>query len=287
MTTIRFIVMVALVLLVGCAGESSPVDAEAPIETSAQSGPATITVTLDRDSMRTVDRLQVLIDAQAIDGAEIAMPLFDPEDQGWTVITRTDRPLLMTDAGPARRTELVLEPFLEGVYEVPPATLEWTLESGELGVVSTEPLRVQVASVLGSDDTGELAGPIGIVHPDPPEPESGSAVIFVVAGMVVLGIVAVMVWRFMRGIGRVERASFVEGLKQLRDTNVADADEIGAAVSDALRRSGNTSLEARSVLDEFDRARFGREPVTPQRSRELLDEGIAILDQPARTRGLA
>ncbi|MEQ8769764.1 MAG: hypothetical protein RIB60_04565 [Phycisphaerales bacterium] len=266
-------------ILAGCEDRSAPPVPEPHVMTSARSGPAGLVVTLDRDAMRTVDRLRVRIEADATDGAEIDPPTFDPASTGWTVISRTDEPLAFTDAGPVRRSSVVLEPFLEGTYELPPVTLEWAMPSGERGVVSTEPLRVEVSSVLAADDNGDLAGPVGMVRPDPPAPDDSRLRTIAVGGGIVLVIVGVTGWWLAARRTKPADPSPADQLRALARSSTTDADRIGAAVAECLRRSRVKSNAAREIIDAFDRARYGRMPMSDDRARSLLNEAIDALER--------
>ncbi len=271
--------LVVLTLPTGCERRTAPPAPEPQVVTSARSGPAGLVVTLDQETLRTVDRLQVRIEADAVDGASIGPPAFDAAAAGWTVVSRTDQPLMFTDAGPVRRSVVMLEPFLAGTYELPPVTLEWTLPSGEQGVVSTESMGVEVRSVLAADDVGDLAGPTGMIRPAPPERDERRAETLAVSAAILAVVVGVGGWWALARRRVREAPRPVDQLRAMAKSNDTDAERIGGAVADSLRRSHPKSEAAREVLDEIDRARYGRMPLSDARAGALLAEAIRILER--------
>ncbi len=267
-----------LVSLAGCGGEAPPPTDEPAVTTSARSGPVAVEVALDRETMRTVDRLRVTITAVASDGAAPNIPEFDPESAGWTVIARTDEPLRATDAGLERRAQIILEPFLDGAYEVPPVTVSWTLDHSEPGSVRTEPLPVSVVSVLPPDDPGDLAGPVGMALPSEPEPAGVPVLAIAAAACVCFAIAGGLAWYLITHRPTATGAPSVERLRVLDRAGDADPESICAAVSDALRREPVRTQTASDLLAETDRVRFGRAPITPERSRALLRDAIRALE---------
>lgn len=271
---------IACVFLAACERTPEPPPAPPPaVSASARSGPAEITVELDAVDVRTVDRVAVTIIASAVDGAHLTVPEFDPTEAGWTVVSRTDAPILYTDAGPARRARVVLEPFLEGDYEIPPVAVAWSLADGASGEVRSEPLAVSVRSVLTENDSTELAGARPMIQPPaPPNDQPDAAMLALAGGAAVLAITGAAWWLLRRKPGTPPETA-ADRLARLERDPATDLDALCAATAAALRAGAMRSDTARALIDEADRVRYGRAPTTPERARAMASKALALLAQ--------
>ena len=267
--------MLVLSMLTGCQESSAPAEPSPMVSTNARSGPAEISLTLNRESMRTVDRLTIEIESYGWDGAAIDPPSFDPTTAGWTVISRVDTPLLFSDGGPKRQVTVVLEPFLAGTYEIPAVSVDWTLPTGERGIVATEPLRIDVASVLDDNDVGDIAGPTNIVLPHAPQTGGETRLAFVVGGAIVVTLGVVLAVAMCLRRAPTKDTTPLERLRALQSSDCADT--IAAAIADALHRSSERSDSTSGILSEVEHARYGRKPMTHDRALQLLRQTIALL----------
>jgi len=97
-----------------------------------------------------------------------------------------------------------LEPFLDGAYAVPSASINLTPIGGEPVTLSTEPLSVEVRSVFTADDEQALAEPRPVVKPPPPTDNRPWAFAGALASIFVLVVVALVVTSRIRRAERLE-----------------------------------------------------------------------------------
>ena len=255
--------LIALVLagaLCACDGDQAPPEPAPELVNVAQSGPVTLRVESDRDTIRTVDRAAVRIGVTLEPGATLTDLSVDAEAAGWTVIDDRQEPERLIGQGRTRLSRtLTLEPFLEGEYEIPSVHAAWSMADAS-GVVTSEPMRVRVTSVLEADDPLT----IGEVRPIPPETieaaqRSGAPTLVAILGGVGAAalLATALIWRRSRRaapdpasviLARLERAA------QAGEPGV----EACAEAAEALRLLAGDRVDgsARSLIDRLDDARF-------------------------------
>lgn len=257
--------------LEGCARHSPDASDEPALVSSAEAGPVKVRVQVDQDTMRTVDRARVVLIAMLAPGAELETFGFDTELEDWTIIDDRAETTL-TDQGRVHRRDLVLEPFLEGTYEIPAVRARWRDEDRS-GVALSEPLQVEVTSVLEPEDPlalGELR-PV----PAPPPETSGHALpvwTMVIAGIGV-GLAVFGIAMLARRRDRPDAAEVIlERLERIA-TGAEDVDQAGAEAAKALRSLESTPDEdTRRLIDRLDDARFER--AGRDRMRDLLADAL-------------
>lgn len=171
--------IMAMVVASGCERDGARAAGNAPAAPISQvhtagdaaSPSGVVRLSVDRAAMTVADRLRVTIRIESAPGAgrgEFDPPLPQPPTGRlgeWTVASLASRELPAESGRSAMEHLLVLEPFLEGSKTVPPLRVRFVGDSGVLEV-STEPVSVEVTSVLSEQDreSGEL--------PLSPAPES-------------------------------------------------------------------------------------------------------------------
>lgn len=177
----------------GCGSERPHAETEHELRsesTDEQSGVG-VTLSVDRERITTVDRIGVRIEVVRPAGSGVTWDEPAWAESGWGRVGRVDHPPAGLPDGRIReRAEIVLEPFLDGDYTVPPVVVA----IGDRRI-ATAALTVAVLSVLEDPADGELTGPMPVV---PPRPERASRT-GPIAGVVVIGLAAVLLaWRLTR-----------------------------------------------------------------------------------------
>ncbi len=186
----------------GCGGE--PAAPASGVETVASGAAAELRLRLDREEMRTVDRLRVEALAAADPGVETQLRAPDFEAAGWTIVSGPEASApRLEDGRVVQRTAWTLEPFLDGDYVVPPAELEWRPADASAAAqrLVTEPLEVRVVSVLPAEGEAELAAKRGPI--DPPGrgegPRGSRRLGQAIAAVAIVAAGGLIAWRLRRG----------------------------------------------------------------------------------------
>ncbi len=271
----------------GCTGDAEP-DAAAPaLVSEVESGPVQLSVSSSDASMRTVDRVEVRIQACLDTGAALTELGLDAESEGWTVIS--DRLLVaqsLPDGRVLHERTLVLEPFLEGEYTIPSARAAWT-RGEESGVMLSDPMTISVQSVLKEDDTLELSGRREL----PPESEPDEAgvngtLIWIATRFGWVGVLAIglVVWLLIRRNKRDPVQAILARLERV----ASEPSEVSSACAEAaiaLRTlsSDHPPEATRALIDRLDDARFEPHPGASNNARRLITDAIehcrTLLDQ--------
>lgn len=198
--TRRLPLLALLTLALGtpaCRREPAPA-APQPSTTVTASDPDAkvgLTITLDHDQLRTVDRAELTITTVRPAGLRLTLAEPDWSQTQWTRVDATDtRPTVLPDGRLTRSRTITLEPFLEGDYTVPPVTLAWGTGDAARTLASAA-LKAKVTSVLPQDDGGQLAAPAPALAPTEPEPASPGLI--TVAAVVAIAAL-LLTWRFTR-----------------------------------------------------------------------------------------
>lgn len=150
-------------------------------------------VSMPTSEIRTVDEIEVSITLQRVPGVVAGDLEFDASSAGWTVASvSTSTSTRPTDGGLRSVWNYVLQPFLDGEYEVPSASVELQREGAASVVLTTPAQTVQVSSVLSGDSEPVLAEPRPIVLPSAPadtRPYWFAGAVAAVIAVVVAGVV--------------------------------------------------------------------------------------------------
>lgn len=271
-----------LVLLPACTRRTDSQIEQLPVAARAVSPFGTLELALARTEMSTVDRLELRLTLAVRGGVAADELQFRPQDAGWTVVaSATEGPELGTDGLVRTTWAMTLEPFLDGTYEIPPASIELH-DADTASTLMTPAQSVTVSSVL-RDGQAELAParpPVEIADEHDASPMLPVALL--VSGAA-LGCLAAGAW-FMRSRRRQSQPaasgppldfSARGHVRQTREELIrllterlgpippgSDTDEILALARGRLDRS--TLQHVHHVLRDIDRLMYGPEEPCPQ-----------------------
>lgn len=201
----------------GCRKRQEPAPAQPAASFSGSSGPLTLTVSLDRTSVSTIEDITMTVESLLEPGFALAEPEVGgvgDEFGPLTILGVTRTEPVLTEAGQLRIVRTFqLEPFLPGDYQTPSLEFTYTpLDGARGGSLKTSPLSVKVTSVLdeGVTDIAEARGTI-----DPLEPERFPWGVAILAAAAVAGtalLVGGVWWAHKR---RRNRSAFDDALKRL------------------------------------------------------------------------
>lgn len=270
-------VLLAAALAVGCA-EQQPAGMEGPeLSSFAEDHGAGfgVTVSVDRAEVRTVDRVEVTIEVTRPAGMPVTVvesDWSDPEWGGWTVAgRRSSEPWSMGDGRLGQRHVVVLEPFLEGAYRIPPVEVRTGAQS-----VATAALELRVVSVLDEEDAGRLAEAAPVINPG--DERTGGTGLVVGAVLVTLGAFAVA-WRLGWARGAPTDSPALTPLDALRRVAAGggeDPDALGVVHRALEHLSPNAGDGLRSLAARCERARFA--PGSSDDARAIAREALAVLE---------
>ena len=143
-----------------------------PIETSVQSGPLALLVHADRSSLSTAETLRLRIEATCPPGVVVRWPELGESLGEFTIIDHLGLPPKRTDDGRHIVTRIyTLAPFLAGEYQVPPLTVAFEHEQRQAASLRSQPLRIEVRSVLDEPpeelSVGDPLGPAPLPAAEP------------------------------------------------------------------------------------------------------------------------
>ena len=149
-----------------CAPAVTSEEPEPAIVQQVSDGSNRVEMRLDRDAITTSEQLKLTLTVEAAEGDRVDFPTAEGDaDFGeFSVSRETELPPRLTDGGRVvQAREFWLQPFLPGDYEIPGLSVE----IGESGSVTTDPVTVPVASSLieGDDQLQDIAGPLDIPVP--------------------------------------------------------------------------------------------------------------------------
>ena len=213
-----WLALLACVALQACgdAEQQERAGAPTPIVRTYGAGDASLTLTLDRDSLTIAEQLLARVEVEVPEDAEVGFPE-SPDRLGEFVVTRSSAlpSRLLQDGRVLRGREYELQPFLPGDYELPALTV--TL--GEASEVATDPVPIQVLSVLDDPEAAELrdiSGPM-----DMPAPWWWTA-----AGLAGLAGLAALLWWWKRrskpGVAEVRIPAHERALAAVADLLAED-----------------------------------------------------------------
>ncbi|MFG0285601.1 MAG: BatD family protein [Phycisphaerales bacterium JB039] len=228
-----------------------------PIETSVQTGPLALLVRAERSSLSTAETLRLRLEATCPPGVAVRWPELGQSIGEFSIIDQLGLPPKRTDDGRHIVTRIyTLAPFLAGEYEIPSIAVEFEGEDRQPASLRSQPMRIEVRSVLDEPPEeltiGEPLGPAPLPAADPgagPWPWIAGAA---GAGAIAAIAIAAAITRRARREGPahdpVRTARVALAAMRSGDTRISAA-EIDGAVRPALCRllgaetAGATSLE--------------------------------------------
>lgn len=228
-------------------------------------------VSTDRAEMTTADRLRVRYEVTRPVGLPITLIEPDWSAANWTLTDTTDTaPVALPDGRVSRARTVVLEPFLDGEYAVPPVTLVWA-QDGTDSVIASQPLPVPVRSVLSDADDGELAAALpALPPPEQARPARRIPVAVGCGGLIALATAWVLVRRRPRQ--PAPEPTPLEILRSEAASTSLDPVRTHRALRD-LTAQGRLPAQ---TLHQFERARFDPR-ASPSEAAEIARHALATL----------
>lgn len=161
-----FPVVIVLIMVTSCNKEFPVFNSRSYEYTNNFSkGPVSLEMKIDRTEISTSGNITVLLEGRAFDGWK---PSFSdlPEKLGkFALLNISDTvPRLEDDGSIGISRTIVLKPFLSGEYTIPPLSLDYSDENGNMGFLLSTSVLVNVTSLLPeSTDNIQLKG---IQEPD-------------------------------------------------------------------------------------------------------------------------
>lgn len=276
------LVLIGTLCVLGCGRTTHepPPAPEAGVATTASDADAGVELSVETDvsTITTTDRLRVRITVRRPIGEPVTLVEPDWAGAGWTLVDTIDSEPRSGGEGMIERARtVVLEPFLDGVYPIPPATVSWS-RSGSSGTLASQPLEVRVDSVLAADDDGVISPPAPALPPQ--SPDGGGLPAGVLAGAALLG--AGVLGYLLARPRSVDTGPDIDPINRLRAIagssvgRASDLDEVHRAVA-ALEDERNTAV-LRPLLRECERARFGPEDGERRDARDIAADALGLLE---------
>ena len=228
---------------------------------SDDSGGVDLSVETDATSLTTAERLRVRITVRRPMGAAVTLIEPDWGEGGWTLIETLDSaPGALPDGRVERSRTVLLEPFLDGSYEIPAVSVSWTREGAE-GALSSQPLTVEVGSVLSGPEDGVISGPAPPATPDEPGGRSWATGLVAAGVLLGAGIIGYVLARPRAGDAAAEAApeERLRAIAMAARAEDGDLEEVHRSL-EALVSRGAVGAEAlHELIVVCERARFGPE----------------------------
>lgn len=216
-----FVVKLLVLIAAGCTNETpakktAAVDAaeSKPIAVTAERGPVLMTVTASNDSISVGQKLDLTIEVVADDNVRVQMPVIEQTLGAFSVRQRSTPPDVPEQGKRRWKHTYKIDTFATGDVEIPALEVNYTDrrqatidEQGDAieAMIATEPIRIQVQSVLAADavetDFRDIRGTVNV--PVPREFDRRPIVMALVLALLVLvGTAAALVlWRLLRPKG--------------------------------------------------------------------------------------
>ncbi len=197
-----------LMLCAGCPKESKNAKAETTFEVDKvyERGPVTVHVRLDKTKINIAQTVLLQFEATVRPDYEIQMPKVDEALKDFGLVS-WDNPGRRLDPNNDVITtyEYRLEPFLSGSYEIPAFTFEFhdVNEPDAKHELNSEPIAVEVTSLLGEDRANLVLEDIEGVVPMPREATTWWVWLVVGAG-VALVLAGGLTWFVLRRSGKLK-----------------------------------------------------------------------------------
>lgn len=257
----RYAIAVLLFLLVALPGIAPAQGAAQPLQVETSVSPTSGTIG---------DRLVLAVSVSVPEPDAVAVLMPDPEETTWTLVSET--PQFGDAKGPdgkvTRTFRYTLIPFATGRLTVPRVAVTYVPANGTSSTVVTDPLWVEIDTVLKSADDRNLRDSYPPSSLPLPKPVVLSA--FLLLGIILL-VIAYLLWRryaanlrkmmgrdlppderAIKEISRLEAERLIEQ-KKIKELFTRLADTMRHYVSDAyhVHAEDLTSTELLEILDEL------------------------------------
>jgi hypothetical protein len=197
-----------LALCAGCRRDSDRAEAKTAFEVDKvyERGPVTVHVRLDKTKITIAQTVRLQFEATVGPGYEIQMPKVDEALQDFGLVGwDTSGERLDEKNNVVTTYEYRLEPFLSGNYEIPAFTFTFhdVNEPDAKHQLSSEPIAVEVASLLGEDRANLVIEDIEGVVAMPRKAATWWVRLLVGAG-VALAAAGAVAWFLLRRAGRLK-----------------------------------------------------------------------------------
>ena len=324
MKTILTITLSAVILLLQSCGDVTERTDDGGVQTTAARGPVEVTVTATPDELEVGQPLILKIETIAQDGVTITMPMVSANANGsvglFNVLADEARPNIPLPEGQSGRSwtqVLVLDTFQAGSTELPSLSIAFQDTRADLpvdGTIQTDPLPVEVISLIGNTEAGttlrDIRGPVQMIDPWP----AWIWAAIVIAGLVVIAIITLLIRgrglqelvalspeeQARRDLASLEASGLLEqkqvqpfyfrltdilrhyiegrfGLQAPRSTTAEFLHEMGH--SSVLNNSQQDALS--QFLRAADMVKFARHEPSPETGREALSQARLFVEETA------
>ena len=209
----------------------------------------TITFVTPPTTVRTVDRVRLVVTATADAGEWLGPIQLAPDEAQWAVVDTLVSPLERADDGSPRRTAtFVIAPLRPGDFELPPVRVAWHDETNS-GIASASAGELTVISVLPEGDPLDLEPPRPI-EPAPEASERTLSWLWFAVPVLAVAAAGVLVLPRLR-----HRREFTPEPPAERCLRLLNAGEVGGAL-DAARVVARQHPELSPLIDRCDQIRF-------------------------------
>jgi len=148
------ICLAAVLALSGCGARAGEDKTPLPVEKSYELGPLAVRVCLDSNSISIAETVTLQLEAAIEPNYTVSMPRIDAVLKDFGIVDWQGLPDRLDDAERTVKTRRYnLEPFLSGDYQIPALVFEFSdpNDAEKVHELSTEPVEIEVTSLLGED----------------------------------------------------------------------------------------------------------------------------------------
>ncbi len=170
---------------------------EFKIDKPYERGPLSVHLRLDKDKLTIAESLLLELETAIGPGYEIKMPKIGEQLMDFGILDWSDSGKILGDKNVVlERYRYRLEPLLSGSFEIPAFKFEFfdVNDPNTKSVLETEPLKVEVASLLGEERSKLIIADIENVVDMP----SQSSYLFLWAGLAAAASVVIGLWIYLR-----------------------------------------------------------------------------------------
>lgn len=276
---------IAAVSMSGC-GQSAPLAQHAQVyQYDDPESNTTLRISADSTSISVAARLTVHIEVEWELGDKVVFEDTDWSSGGWELVDQIRSPVeSISGAQPARLRlvkDVVLEPFLPGEYTIPLIQVHIQESNANERTIQSEPIPVQVLSVLTPDDTEELSPPSGEYVLPVPGKSDHTALLSVFIGVCLVVLIFLLRVYARRNRTSPEiQASPYDLLHEVAHSQTMDAHEgyekVYTALTSLFAELQQTS-EIRAMIEQCESARFSGQPGVHSTPETIAKHALEIL----------